>query len=263
VEPTAHRAHINLVDSSRQLFELDSGAAVVDADGCVLGAGSSDNPAISNAAFRVDDGLDPGELLQQAREFFGSRGRGFSLWTRGGLPEDRDLVEVARKEGLHPFFEMPEMVMESRAEETSLPAGVELRRLDDSERAADYWRVAKQSYVSVGFPPEVFDHYDNHSGLVADNAVAFLAYRGPEPLAIAMTIVTDGVAGIYWVGTTEGARGQGLGRALTAAAVNAGFDLGADLTSLQASPMGEPVYRAMGFETIFDYKLLMATPPER
>ena len=50
---------------------------------------------------------------------------------------------------------------------------------------------------------------------------------------------------------------------MTAAAVNAGFDLGADLTSLQASPMGEPVYRAMGFETIFDYKLLMATPPER
>ena len=51
------------------------------------------------------------------------RGRGFSLWTRGGLPEDRDLVEVAREEGLHPFFEMPEMVMESRAEETSLPDG--------------------------------------------------------------------------------------------------------------------------------------------
>jgi GNAT superfamily N-acetyltransferase len=158
---------------------------------------------------------------------------------------------------------MPEMVMDGRAEGASPPDGVEIRRLDDAAQAVDYWRVARESYVSVGFPPEVFDHYDDHGGLVAENAVAFLAYRGPEPLAIAMTIVTDGVAGIYWVGTTEAARGQGLGRAMTAAAVNAGFDLGADLTSLQASPMGEPVYRAMGFETIFDYKLLMATPPER
>jgi GNAT superfamily N-acetyltransferase len=77
-----------------------------------------------------------------------------------------------------------------------------------------------------------------------------------------MTIVTDGVAGIYWVGTADGARGKGLGRAITAAAVNAGFDLGADLTSLQASPMGEPIYRTMGFETIYDYRLLMAAAPQ-
>jgi predicted acetyltransferase len=77
-----------------------------------------------------------------------------------------------------------------------------------------------------------------------------------------MAIVNNGVAGIYWVGTTERARGQGLGRALTAAAVNAGLDLGAELASLQASPMGEPIYRAMGFEKIFDYRLLMAATPE-
>jgi ribosomal protein S18 acetylase RimI-like enzyme len=108
----------------------------------------------------------------------------------------------------------------------------------------------------------VFDHYDDPAGLMADNAVAFLAYRGAEPVAIAMTIVNNGVAGIYWVGTTESARGRGLGRTLTAAAVNAGFDLGAELASLQASPMGEPIYRAMGFEKVFDYRLLMATPPE-
>jgi len=89
-----HRAHLNLVDSSRQLFALDSGATVEAGDGCVLGAGSSDNPAVSNAAFRVDDALDPSELLRRAREFFGRRGRGFSLWTRGDEPEDRDLLYV-------------------------------------------------------------------------------------------------------------------------------------------------------------------------
>jgi GNAT superfamily N-acetyltransferase len=262
MDRTVRRAHLNLAESSRQLFELDSGASVVEAGGCLLGAGSSDNPAVSNAAFRVDDDLDPEELLRRAREFFGVRGRGFSLWTRGDRPEDGDLLEAARAEGLNPFFEMPEMVMEGRAEETPLPDGVELRRLTEAEEAADYWRVAAESYSSIGFPPEVFEHYDDHRGLLAGNAVALLAYRGPRPLAIAMTIVTGGVAGIYWVGTTEGARGQGLGRAITAAAINAGLDLGADIASLQASPMGEPIYRAMGFEKIYDYRLLMAPPPE-
>jgi GNAT superfamily N-acetyltransferase len=262
MDGSRRRAHLNLIDSSQQLFELDSGATVEAADGSFLGAGSSENPAVSNAAFRVDDALDPSELLRRAREFFGERGRGFSLWTRGEEPEDRDLFEVARAEGLKLFFEMPEMVMEGRAEEVPLPEGVELRRLTGADQAEDYWQVARESYVTIGFPPEVFEHYDDHSGLVADNAVAFLAYRGAEPVAIAMTIVNNGVAGIYWVGTTERARGQGLGRAMTAVAVNAGLDLGADIASLQASPMGEPIYRAMGFEKIFDYRLLIATPPE-
>src|SRR5215813_13773973 len=100
MDRSRRRAHLNLVDSSRQLFELDSGAAVEAGGGCLLGAGSSDNPAVSNAAFRVDDDLDPAELLRRAREFFGARGRGFTLWTRGDEPEDRDLLEVARAQGL-------------------------------------------------------------------------------------------------------------------------------------------------------------------
>jgi GNAT superfamily N-acetyltransferase len=254
------RAHLNLIESSRQLFQLDSGVRIEAGDGWLLGAGSSSNPAISNAAFRVDDGLEPAELLRRAREFFGDLGRGFSLWTRAGLAADRDLLDTAVEQGLDPFFEMPEMVLGARAEETPIPDEIEIRRLGGETEAEDYWRVASEAYTSIGFPPEVFDHYDDHSGLVAENAVALLAYRGSEPVAIAMTIVNHGVAGIYWVGTTEGARGRGLGRALTAAAVNAGFDLGAEFASLQASPMGEPIYRAMGFEKIFDYRLLMAMP---
>ena len=76
-----------------------------------------------------------------------------------------------------------------------------------------------------------------------------------------MTIVSHGVAGIYWVGSLAEARGRGIGRAITAAATNAGFDLGAELASLQASPMGAPVYRAMGYETIYDYRLLLSPAP--
>ena len=255
------RAHLNLAGSSRQLFELDSGVRIEAGDGWVFGAGSSTNPAISNAAFRLDDDLAPAELLSRAREFFRDLGRGFSLWTRGGLDEDRDLIETAVEQGLNPFFDMPEMVLEGRPEGAAIPDDVEIRRLENGADAEDYWRVAKEAYSSIGFPPEVFDHYDDHSGLVAENAVAFLAYRGSEPVGIAMTILDHGVAGIYWVGTTAAARGRGLGRALTTEAVNAGFDLGAEFASLQASPMGESIYRAMGFRTIFDYKLLMAAGP--
>ena len=63
------------------------------------------------------------------------------------------------------------------------------------------------------------------------------------------------------MGSLEQARGKGLGRAVTVAATNAGFDLGADIASLQASPMGKPIYLKLGYETAFEYRMLMSPTP--
>jgi len=255
-------AHLNLVDSSRQLFELDPDSEVDAGDGRLFGAGRSPHPLISNAAFRTDDGLDPADLIAEARDFFSSRGRGFALWARAGIDEDGDLIDTAERAGLQAAYGMPEMVLDRRAEESPLAEGTGLRRVASADDAAEYWRVAAASYASIGFPPEIFAFYERHDGLTAGNAVAFLADVGGKPAGIAMTIVSHGVAGIYWVGATEEVRGHGLGRTVTAAAVNAGFDMGAEIASLQASPMGESLYRKMGFETLFDYKLLLCQAPE-
>lgn len=255
------RVHLNLIDSSRQLFELDPGAVIELGDGWLFGAGSPPHPVISNAAFRGDDSVDAGEFVSRAKGFFEARGRGFSIWIRGDRPEDRDLSAAASEAGLQLVYEMPEMVLESPVGEPHLPDGAELRRLSEAGQADDYWKVAAASYTSIGFPPEVFSGYSNHAGLLASNVAAFIAYLEGEPVSIALTIVNHGVAGIYWVGSLEQARGKGLGRTVTAAATNAGFELGADIASLQASPMGKPIYSAMGYETLFDYRLFMSPPP--
>ena len=78
-----------------------------------------------------------------------------------------------------------------------------------------------------------------------------------------MVIVTHGVAGVYWVGTAPGARGRGLAELCTRAAGNAGFDLGARVAALQASVMGEPVYRRMGYVEVTRYPsfVRMDAPP--
>jgi ribosomal protein S18 acetylase RimI-like enzyme len=255
-------AHLNLIDSSRQLFELDPGAEIEVGAGWVFGAGRSSHPAISNAAFRSDDELDPDELLERAGAFFAARERGFAIWARTEVEADRELIDAAERSGLQAVYEMPEMVLSGRAKEEPAPAGVELRRVASPDDAQRYWEVASAAYAGIGFPPEVFAFYENHDGLWADNVVAFLARVEGRPAGIAMTVVSHGVAGIYWVGCTEEARGHGLGRAVTAAAVNAGLDMGAETASLQASPMGEGLYRKMGFETVFDYRLLMQEPPK-
>jgi GNAT superfamily N-acetyltransferase len=153
---------------------------------------------------------------------------------------------------------MPEMLLHDRVEEAALPEDAEIRLLRTAEEAADYWRIAATAYQSIGFPPEAFGFYEGLERLDRSEAAAFLAYLDGVPVSIGMTIVTHGVAGIFWVGSLTEARNKGLGRAITAAATNAGFDLGADVASLQASPMGEPIYLAMGFETVYPYRLLLS-----
>jgi hypothetical protein len=257
-----HRAHLNLVDSSRQFFELDPGAEIADDGGCLFGAGSASHPVISNAAFRRDDEIDATEFVARASEFFAARGRGFSVWVRAGLAVDEDLATAAEAAGLKPVYEMPEMVLGAgELAGQPLPAGAELRRLSDEGEAAAFWEVAKEAYASNGFPPEVFAGYTDHSGLLAENVAAFTALLDGEPASVAMTLVSHGVAGIYWVGSGERARGLGLGRAVTVAATNAGLAMGAGLASLQASPMGKPIYLKLGYVTVYDYRLLMSPPP--
>lgn len=252
------RAHLNLVDSSRQFFELDPGAAIEAEAGWLFGAGSATHPVISNGAFRRDDAVDAGEFIARAKEFFATRERRFSVWVKAGQPEDSDLAAAAEAAGFEAVYEMPEMVLGERPDPPDLAPGTELRKLESLDQADDFWRVAIESYADIGFPPEIFSGYTNHAGLLAENVAAFIAYLDGEPVSIAMTMISDEVAGIYWVGSRTQARGRGLGRAVTTTATVAGFDLGANVASLQASPMGKPIYLAMGYEVAFDYRMFLS-----
>jgi GNAT superfamily N-acetyltransferase len=89
---------------------------------------------------------------------------------------------------------------------------------------------------------------------VDDPDIQLLAgYLDEMPVATSVAIRSENVVGIYAVGTAESARRRGIGTAMTWAAIEAGRAWGAKAAVLQASEMGEPVYRAMGFRTVAGY----------
>jgi ribosomal protein S18 acetylase RimI-like enzyme len=87
----------------------------------------------------------------------------------------------------------------------------------------------------------------------------YLALVDGEPVSTATGWLGDGGVGIFNVATPPKWRGRGFGAAVTAHAVQDGFAAGAALAWLQSSPLGEPVYRRLGFRQV-DTHLLLTRP---
>jgi hypothetical protein len=223
-----------------------SGGEVCDEGDLLLYAAKTPFPALQEGVMRAHGGRRAAEVLERADDFFARRRRGYSVLVRAHA--DDDLRAAALAAGMVQLGNAPGMVLDHRLPDAPPPPGVALQRVQTPEDAAAFGRIMGSAYESLGLPgevpPRIFAHPQT---LVAPHIVAFLALVDDVPSAGAMTIVTHGVAGVYWVGTVPEARGRGLAELCTRAAGNAGFDLGARIAALQASPMGEPVYRRMGY----------------
>ncbi|MEM7404354.1 MAG: GNAT family N-acetyltransferase [Pseudomonadota bacterium] len=94
--------------------------------------------------------------------------------------------------------------------------------------------------------------YDIDPGAIAtlandSNAFLYTASVGAEPAATALLFQTNGVVGVHQVGVLRAFRGQGIARELMRALLPAVHELGALYITLQASAMGEGLYRSLGF----------------
>ena len=247
--------HLNLIEVSREFTRWGIGGALVESDGVVLYATGSWLPVMCNGAFRSDDTTAASEVVTRADAFFGARRRGYTIMVRD-LPVDDDLRRGCEAGGLEAFGDpAPEMFCTTPVAEHQ-PDGVEIRRITTEAGVIDFAAVCSAAYSTYGMPVEAPVQLFGIPRRVieARHVIAVVAYAGTEPVAAAMTLLSHGIAGLYWVGTVQGARKSGLGRAVTAVVTNASFAHGAAAVTLQASVMGEPIYRAMGYDTLYHYQ---------
>jgi GNAT superfamily N-acetyltransferase len=145
---------------------------------------------------------------------------------------------------------------------SACPAGLRIEHVLDraglerwvSAFAAGFERSAEEAsrwldaYASFGFGPDaVWQHY---VGLVDD-----------EPVATSSLFLGGGVAGLYHIVTAQHQRGRGIGTAITRFPLQEARVRGYRIGVLQASAVGAPVYRSLGFEACCQLSMYAWQPP--
>jgi ribosomal protein S18 acetylase RimI-like enzyme len=75
----------------------------------------------------------------------------------------------------------------------------------------------------------------------------YVARDGDEAVAALLTADHQGDCSVWWVATAPAARGRGLASGLMRRALADGRERGNDISTLQATKLGRPVYEALGY----------------
>jgi GNAT superfamily N-acetyltransferase len=245
----ADRLHAGLVHAFTAVLPHIDGSWIEERPGYAWCA----CPAIPVPGFNgvlVGGGDAPVSLDDLQRAVEAVEGAGVPCWVevrtgKTGAPED-----VARKLGFRLEDTIPGMALEPGELVAGPPIALEVTRVEDAVGL----RVAAD-VAGAGFevPGALFAPIYAPPIAALPGVAVYVARVGGVPVSTAIGFTIDGSVGIFNVATPPGHRGHGYGRAVTERAVRDGFAAGADLAWLQASEMGVPVYRAMGFRQVETY----------
>lgn len=175
---------------------------------------------------------------------------------------DADIDITMAAAGHVPSSDSPEMVLETPVALPSAPPGIELQEVKTGAQRADFLTAVASAFQTLGVAEETWHAvYPDLRSLTAPHIVAVVAYVEGAPAAGAMMYLSHGVAEVIHVGVHPAYRRRGLSELVTRAVTHEGFQRGARLASLQASPMGEGVYRRIGYREIARYRWYLFPPP--
>ena len=200
-------------------------------------------------------------------DFFARRGQPWR-WIVGSTSQPDGLGHELVAAGLVLGAEVPTMSLslDGRLPDPDGPAGLDVREVEEAA-SFEAWIEVQRS--GLKFPPRAAEAWEavhralgwgrglplrNYVGLIGDRPV------GAAALYLGGVAGGEDVAGIYNVATIPEARGMGIARALTLAALRDGQAAGRHVASLGSSPMGLSVYHRLGFVEVG--RLRWYTTPE-
>lgn len=165
-----------------------------------------------------------------------------------------DIATRLEAAGWEPEHE-PAMALDVETELPSAPPELAVDQVADDAGVREWTDLFDASF---GIDPPRGDAHPwldawRHLTLGADSPCRlFLGRIDGVPVSCSLAFHHQESVGLYGIGTPPDHRGRGYGSALTVAGIRWGAFRGARVAVLQASPLGAPVYRSLGFRDLFE-----------
>ena len=185
---------------------------------------------------------------------FKARGVTSMGWSVSPSTRPADLVTQLQARGFKHLEDHLCMAADLQAldEDNATPENLRITRVGDEEMLKTYAHVSQRGFASS--ENDIQCYYDTYARVGFGEQAPWQHYIGwldDEPIAVSSLLLHAGVAGIYGVTTVPEARRQGVGAAMTLAALRAARKRGYRSGILTPSDMGLGVYRRLGFHVYY------------
>lgn len=165
------------------------------------------------------------------------------------IMDDQDDLEIRgflNEKGIRPVRKWKGMILNVKAYEKKPGAGDVKLRFNHCGDLPVWRALINEDLFSANRMGEEIEHTLN-SGEQFTWAVAWIE---SNPVATGLLFTFERIAGIYMIVTKRAFRGRGIGTMVTGALIDRVLDSNIDRIVLHATPMGEGIYRNLGFEPV-------------
>jgi len=228
---------------------VDPAVGSLDHDG-VLSAGTGGAVPYCNQAVVFAEPADPSAAIASAIKFFDERGLRFVVQ----VPHRSKVLTVISAHGLIETGITPFMILDpiDASGWRAPPDGLEIARAQDPRDIDEINQILHETF---GMPMESVLSFRLERFLDNDDVRMLVGRVDGKAVTTATSILFGETAGVYQVGTLEHHRGKGFGEVMTAECVRAAVRAGARISFLQASGLGFPIYKRMGFQTVTSHTM--------
>jgi ribosomal protein S18 acetylase RimI-like enzyme len=172
-----------------------------------------------------------------------------------GPDSDPGTAEALLDNGAEELGPLPVMAIDLQAfAELPLPGELTIRRVTTEAELREYVEACAEP---IGVPADSVDDMVERESAYAPGEGHLIRLVGrvdDRTVGTAAVLLGDEVAAIYWVATDPAYRQRGIATALTTETLRLAREAGLSIATLQASSMGQRVYRRIGFETVTHYR---------
>lgn len=214
---------------------------------------------VARARLAPDDSDDLDAQITAALQPFIMRGHPMFWWT-GPSSAPKDLGARLVEHGLVDDGSMPGMAiaLSDLRQTHEAPARLVTEQVNSPRLVEEFTLALRAGY---GVPEEMqapLAALGERQALSPDSPwLYFVGRLDGEPVSTVQLFLHAGVAGVYAVSTAPAARRQGIGEALTHAALLAARERGYAVGILQSSAMGLHIYERLGFRALTSFHLYL------